>query len=284
MISEELQKKIDRAIRLLKSIENAADENGKVQPIEVAYSGGKDSDVILQLAKESGINFKAIYKCTTIDPPGTVKHARDMKVEIRKPREGNTFFKLIQKKGLPSRWHRFCCSDLKEYKILDKCIMGVRREESAKRAKRYQEPTECRFYGSKKKHVEAIYPILDWTLQDVADFIEDRGIVCAPTYYDEQGVFHPERRLGCLCCPLMSVKKRREAFKQYPKMLYQYCKNLKIFYDAHPRCSVVMNFGNPYYHIAYDLKFIKRGENRSGNLFDIDYKKSLEEYFNVELP
>ena len=120
MISEELQKKIDRAIRLLKSIENAADENGKVQPIEVAYSGGKDSDVILQLAKESGINFKAIYKCTTIDPPGTVKHARDMKVEIRKPREGNTFFKLIQKKGLPSRWHRFCCSDLKEYKILDK--------------------------------------------------------------------------------------------------------------------------------------------------------------------
>lgn len=78
MISEELQKKIDRAIRLLKSIENATDENGKVQPIEVAYSGGKDSDVILQLAKESGINFKAIYKCTTIDPPGTVKHARDM--------------------------------------------------------------------------------------------------------------------------------------------------------------------------------------------------------------
>ena len=76
-MNEGLQKKIDRAIRLLKSIENATDKNGKMQPIEIAYSGGKDSDVILQLAKESGINFKAIYKCTTIDPPGTIKHVLD---------------------------------------------------------------------------------------------------------------------------------------------------------------------------------------------------------------
>ena len=162
--------------------------------------------------------------------------------------------------------------------------MGVRREESTKRAKRYQEPTECRFYGSKKEHVEAIYPILDWTLQDVADFIEDRGIVCAPTYYDEQVVFHPERRLGCLCCPLKSIKKRREDFNKYPKMLYQYCKNLKVYYDTHPHSSVVTKFGDPYYHIAYDLEFVKRGDNRSINLFDIDYKKYLEDYFNVTLP
>ena len=78
MIREELQKKIDRAIRLLKSIENATDANGDKQPIEIAYSGGKDSDVILQLAKEAGINFKAIYRCTTIDPPGTIKHVIDV--------------------------------------------------------------------------------------------------------------------------------------------------------------------------------------------------------------
>lgn len=281
MISEELQKKIDRAIRLLKSIENATDANGEKQPIEIAYSGGKDSDVILQLAKEAGIDFKAIYRCTTIDPPGTIGHVKAVGgVEIRKPLNGVTFFKLIQKNGLPTRWRRHCCRDLKEFKILDKCVMGVRREESSKRAKRYQEPTECRFYGSKKNHVEAIYPILDWTLQDVTDYIEDRGIRCAPVYYDEQGVFHPERRLGCLCCPLKSIKKRREAFKEYPKMLYQYCKNLKVFYKAQPQCATVINFGNPYNHIAYDLEFIKRGEP----IPDVDFKKVLEEYFNVELP
>ena len=284
-MNEGLQKKIDRAIRLLKSIENATDENGKIQPIEIAYSGGKDSDVILQLAKESGINFKAIYKCTTIDPPGTIKHVLDRGgVEIRKPREGITFFKLIQQKGLPNRWYRFCCAKLKEYKILDKCVMGVRREESMRRAKRYQEPTECRFYGNKKEHVEAIYPILDWTLQDVTDYIEDRGIVCAPVYYDEQGVFHPERRLGCLCCPLMSIKARRESFRKYPKMLYQYCKNLKIFYETPPDSYVVINHEDPYKQRAYDLEFIKRCDYKVKQLFDVDYKELLEDYFNVGLP
>ncbi len=57
MITENLQKKIDRAIRLLQGVQNGYDGE-----IEVAYSGGKDSDVILQLAKEAGIRFRAIYR------------------------------------------------------------------------------------------------------------------------------------------------------------------------------------------------------------------------------
>ena len=52
----DLQKKIDTAIRLLQSV---APSNGEA--IEVAYSGGKDSDIILQLVKESGIKYRAIY-------------------------------------------------------------------------------------------------------------------------------------------------------------------------------------------------------------------------------
>lgn len=284
MISEELQKKIDRAIRLLKSIEQAADGGGTKQPIEIAYSGGKDSDVILQLAKESGIDFKAIYKCTTIDPPGTVKHAIDMGAEVRKPRDGMTFFKLIEKNGLPSRFFRHCCSKLKEYKILDKCVMGVRKDESTRRSMRYNEPTECRFYGSKKVHAEAIYPILDWTLQDVTDFIEDRGIKLAPVYYDNDGTFHPERRLGCLCCPLQSRKKRLESFKRYPKMLRQYCKSLKVYYETHPNTGIVKKFKSPYYHLALNLEFIDKEQLNQDTLFDADYKSLLEQYFNVELP
>lgn len=71
MVNEELQKKINRAVRLLKV--TCGDE-----VVEIAYSGGKDSDVILQLAKEAGIKYRAIYKNTTIDPPGTIKHAKEM--------------------------------------------------------------------------------------------------------------------------------------------------------------------------------------------------------------
>ena len=42
MINEQLQKKIEQSIRLLQSVQKMYDGE-----IELAYSGGKDSDVIL---------------------------------------------------------------------------------------------------------------------------------------------------------------------------------------------------------------------------------------------
>ena len=182
MINEQLQKKIDQSIRLLQSVQKRYDGE-----IELAYSGGKDSDVILQLAKEAGIRYRAIYKNTTIDPPGTIAHVKEMGVEILRPKEN--FFQLIAKKGFPNRFSRFCCEVLKEYKILDKTVIGVRKAESRARKERYNEPTECRYYGTKKEenHVEQIYPILEWTDEDVRDFILDRGLKLAPLYYDMGG-------------------------------------------------------------------------------------------------
>ena len=182
MITEDLQRKIDRAILLLQGVQNGHDGE-----IEVAYSGGKDSDVILQLAKEAGIRYRAIYRNTTIDPPGTIVHVKRMGAEIRRPKE--TFFQLVAKKGFPNRFSRFCCERLKEYKVMDKCILGVRKSESSRRNERYNEPTECRFYGRKTEanHVEAIYPILDWTDDDVLAFVEDRHLTLAPVYYTSRG-------------------------------------------------------------------------------------------------
>lgn len=105
-------------------------------------------------------------------------------------------------------------------KVLDTVIIGVRREESTKRKKRYTEPTECRIYNKKQDvKVYIIYPILYWTNEDIAEFIADRGIKCHPLYYDENGNFHVERRLGCQGCPLMSRKARVQFFKDNPKWL-----------------------------------------------------------------
>ena len=70
-----LQKKVEQAIRLIKSAGRMAEKKG--QPVEISYSGGKDSDVILELARMSGINYQAIYKNTTIDPPGTIAHVKE---------------------------------------------------------------------------------------------------------------------------------------------------------------------------------------------------------------
>lgn len=82
----DLDKKIKQSIRLLQYLGDTE--------VELSYSGGKDSDVILALAKMAGINFRAIYKNTTIDPPGTITHCKENGVEIVRPKQ--TFFELIQ--------------------------------------------------------------------------------------------------------------------------------------------------------------------------------------------
>ena len=272
----ELQKKIDGAIRLLKAFDNPDN------PVEIAYSGGKDSDVILQLAKEAGINYRAIYKNTTIDPPGTIAHVMAMGVEIRRPEK--TFLQLVEEKGLPGGSRRFCCDYLKEYKILDKAVVGIRKDESQKRKERYQEPSACRIYG-KNDHVEQVLPILDWTNEDVAEFIADRGIKCAPRYYDAQGKFHPECRLGCIGCSLKSRRLRQKDFKQYPKMLLQIIKRLRKYRATHPDSSCLEKFQDEYEQVYFDLYcgYWKKYKYKNGLFGKPDFKAFLEKQFNITL-
>ena len=280
MISEELQKKIDTSIRLLQSVAKSYDGI-----IEVAYSGGKDSDVILQLVKEAGIRYEAIYKNTTIDPPGTIAHVKENGVRIVRPNK--TFFQLIAENGLPNRLRRFCCRYLKEYKIHDKVVIGVRRAESRARSQRYSEPTECRWYGAKKteNHVEQIYPILDWTDDDVKAFIIDRDIKLAPVYM-RGGEIDIKQRLGCMCCPLMSHKKRIACFKQYPNMVKAYLRAAQKFLDTHPNSKSPQKYANAYELFARDVLFQSTSEWNDANngLFGKpNYKELIQKTFNVKL-
>lgn len=274
-----LQKKIDNSIKLLKSIK--LDEG---EAVELAYSGGKDSDVILQLAKEAGINYRAIYKNTTIDPRGTIKHVKAMGVEIRRPQK--TFAELIAKKGMPHRFRRFCCKELKEYKILEKVIIGVRKAESIKRANLYREPTECRYYGAKteKNHVVAYYPILDWDNQDILEFIIDRAITIHPLYYREDGSIDITRRLGCMCCPLQSKKKRIDDFKKNHGMIKYYLNGLREFMRTHP----IRKYKNEYEYFIREVFFEKQEEydrQQQKSLFpcETEAKKLLEDFFKIRL-
>ena len=171
---KELEKKIEQSIKLLRSIPT---DKGQ---ITLAYSGGKDSDVILELAKMAGIPFKAVYHSTTIDPPGTIRHVEENGVEISRPKD--PFFKLMQKNGYPSRFARYCCRLLKERYDSDIVIQGIRASESKARADRYKEPEQCRVYD--KKHKSRVYmPILQWTDEDVKEFVTERGVKCHPLYY-----------------------------------------------------------------------------------------------------
>ena len=170
--------------------------------------------------------------------------------------------------------------------MLDRSIMGVRKAESTKRAARYNEPTECRFYGSKKEHVEAFYPILDWSDQDVVDFIEARHIKIHPLYYREDGTIDPKRRLGCMCCPLASTKKRLAQFRERPNMVKAYIRAEQKFRDTHPDAKTTKLYADVYEwavrEFFYDRQwqFEQSKESMFGNP---DYKQFLEQYFNIKL-
>lgn len=274
------KEKVDYAIKLLRTVSSTAN-----QVIELSYSGGKDSDVILHLAQQAGIAIRPIYKNTTIDPPGTLKHCRDNNVEIFNPKQ--TFLQLIANKGMPTRRARFCCSTLKEYKIMNYAIQGIRRSESVKRAKNYRadEPIICRLYGSKKNHANIILPILNWTDEDVERYITENKIQCHPLYYNQDGSFNVKQRLGCLGCPLQGDQGVAE-FKAYPKLLKAISKQLKIWWTNHPNTQSHKKFRNIYDLMAHNLLFrtYDKFYKTTYTLFGIkDWQKELSSMFNIEL-
>ena len=273
------EKKIDFSIKLLRNIP----QDG---PIELCYSGGKDSDVILELAKMAGIPFEAIYKQTSIDPPGTTAHAKENGVTIVRPAQ--TFLQLVERKGLASRHRRYCCEVLKEYKIHDRNVQGIRRSESPARARRYKEPEFCRLYPKGEK-VRTYLPILEWTNEDVARFIEDRKIKCAPVYYDADGRFHVERRLGCIGCPLQADQGVAD-FRKYPKLLRNYARAFQKFLDNHVGTSYYNDMdGDAVLGLFYRLFCDTRQEfldRKTGGLFPetaLDIHDYMSNYFGIEL-
>lgn len=268
-MDKELEKKINQAIRLIQSTCANKDD------VEVAYSGGKDSDVILQLAKESGIKFTARYKNTTIDPPGTIQHCREMGVEILNPTK--TFREIINESGYPWAKKRTCCKILKEYNTGAKnVILGIRRSESRKRKLRYTEPTQCKVSGG--VHISQIFPILYWEDSDIVKFIKYRNIRVHPIYYDYQGNFHVERRLGCSGCPLMGKKKRVRFFEDNPQWLKFWINCGEEYYKNRTLNVYEYMVGVLFYKKMRDLEEIQNG------LFGkMDCKEILERRFNIKL-
>ena len=138
-------------------------------------------------------------------------------------RPAKSFVELcLGKKILPTRRIRFCCSELKESQGKGFVTMiGIRREESARRKKRnaiekigtekaYR--AEMDLTGMKESGFQCVKgsdrftvaPILEWTHEDVWDFLNkvvDKG----------------RTRLGCLFCPMSSLNSIRRDEQEYPK-------------------------------------------------------------------
>lgn len=147
LINEE---KYQEAIDILK-LASKMSEQYYGKPLLLAYSGGKDSDVLLQLAIESEIDFEVQNSHTTVDAPETVYHIRKVFDRLNKEvphckkayvlhatyKDGKriTMWNLIPfKKMPPTRIARYCCKYLKETTTPNRMVaLGVRKAESTGR-------------------------------------------------------------------------------------------------------------------------------------------------------
>jgi phosphoadenosine phosphosulfate reductase len=214
-----LNHKIAYSIAIIKETEKLALQLDKLG-YTVAFSGGKDSQVIYELAKMSGVKFKAVFNKTSVDPPELLAFIKTVYPDVSFNYPTETMFELIVRLGfLPMRKKAFCCSYLKERTSNNTVAMvGIRKTESFSRSKREELIDSCT-----KKYDKFIFsPILDWSEQDVWNFIKLKKLSYCCLY--DQGF----SRIGCIGCP-MNLKRQKIELNLYPniyKMYYNAVKKL----------------------------------------------------------
>lgn len=240
---------MDKEQKAIKRIQMASEMSlhhyGK--PLVCTYSGGKDSDVMLELFRRSGIPYEVHHSHTTADAPQTVRHIREtfrrlelegIPSKIQMPTyKGKriSMWTLIPEKLMPpTQLIRYCCQILKENGSRNRYIAtGVRWEESTKRKSRgeFEKIGKTRKDSEKfnavmlledndssrrmtelcmNKKSMVVNPIIDWTNMEIWEFIRSENIPICDLYdcgYD---------RVGCIGCP-MAGKKRYREFADFPR-------------------------------------------------------------------
>lgn len=260
--------KVDVAIMRLKEAALMS-ETYYQKPLLLCYSGGKDSDVILELAKMAGIPYEVQHSLTTGDAPETVRHVKAKFKELEAgghckivkivyptyKGERTSMWKLIPQKLMPpTRIVRYCCSILKENTESNRFIItGVRWDESVKRKntrgiyetmaqnigervilKNDNDEKRQLFESCKMKSKHCCNPIIDWKDNEVYSFLYDRKVQLNPLY--STGYC----RVGCVGCPLGSLRQRQQEFATYPKIKQNYLIAFeKMIKERKKRCKEV---------------------------------------------
>lgn len=222
----------EEAIRRIQKFARLSEMMGYI-PV-LGFSGGKDSQVCYDLCKRAGIKFRAVFN-HCFESAETLKFIRKNYPEIEWRREVKQgFFENISKNHsslLPTVEFAYCCKDYKHNPkyVDDASIVGVRKAESAKRSKR--KVLETKNKSTLKKNSETIHsffdtscvasgaaseiqlkPIVDWSDDDVWDYIRRHNLPINPEYKNA-------RRVGCLICPKANFTSNYHALLRYPKLI-----------------------------------------------------------------
>ena len=184
---------------------------GKAFTLCLRFSGGKDSIVTRRLMEMAGIPFQIRFSRSSVDPPELLSFIKKYHPDVIVEEPRISMYQLIIKKGFPpTRMCRYCCKEYKERNTCPKgdtvlTTTGVRRQESPRRSARRS--LEICFFDDR---VRFLHPILDWSAEQVWEFIELERLPY-PSIYDEGF-----ERIGCVGCPLASAKNIHREFQRWP--------------------------------------------------------------------
>lgn len=184
----------------------------------LAFSGGKDSVVLYDLAVRAGVRFDAHYSITTVDPPELVHFIKREYPNVVNDRPRYTMWQLIAKNATPpTRSIRYCCAELKEISGRGRVVLlGVRRAESFNRRNRAV-VEKCHNHAG----TSFVNPIVDWAEADVWEYIRANTVPYCELY--DEGW----KRLGCIGCPLAGGPNMERQFARWPKYRAAYVRALE---------------------------------------------------------
>ena len=240
-----LQKKILYSIGLIRKSEKMALRLDPVDGFYNTFSGGKDSQCLYHLVKLAGVKAKTHMNLTSVDPPEVIRFVKTQypDVELIKPKM--SIYEMAKKKKiLPTRIFRWCCAEFKEMSGAGKVtLIGIRREESARRAKRGEVSTNIKgkrneeTFDQWSEHEEKmvtcvggkdkilVSPIIHWTERDVWEFLNSNGIPHCGLY--DQGHI----RIGCILCPMSPLRQKRKEIEHWPHVKQSWLKTIQWLID-----------------------------------------------------